>query len=830
MHPGKIRYALLISCLLCLLALLTGCVTLVDPEVSQEYEKDVIGTIAGSDQVIGQTFVSRRSHLNSVYLWARRIGGQTQSDSPSTEFDKSLLTVEIYHSPDEWKNESPPLETVHLANLQSQPVQVTFNHLSDLPGQGYFILLKSPNGTYEVYGRQEDVYPHGEAYIGNQPIEADLAFRTTYEYGGWSILEDAQSFLSHAWYLIPLVVFLFLPGLLILEAFGIRTSFDGGEKVALSLGISLGLIPLVLLWTSTLNLKWNRTTILLVAGVLVATSIFLVSRNKIRLKITGIDIALAGIFLLSFGIRLAMVRDLAAPPWVDSVHHGLITRLIMENGAFPDTYLPYLDLAPTKYHAGFHSILATFLWFTGLEIPQGMLWLGQVLNALVIFPVYLLTTTLTRDRVAGLFAALVSGLLTPMPAYYTSWGRYTQLTGLLILPCVMALLKLCVDLPGKKPPSSIAAKEKRDAIRVLFSQAAMLLPAIIASTGLFLIHYRAAVFTAGLVMAYFISYIPFRRDQLKPYARNVFFSGSITLTGVILFTLPWTWPDLTQNVAAITNTARTTASRFLSGFSGNFLTAARGEIALLLSGLGIIWGIIQNRRFILTIFLWVVFLLFTANLGTFGLPGGWLINNNSVEIMLFMPVSVLAGYGIGQTAAKLETILKGQWKILAKVTATIAGTALAVVGIASLLPILNHGTDLARESDLSAVEWIAENIPEGETFLLNSFSWGYGLSAGNDGGYWISALTHHNTMPPPVLYGFGPRDERQAINRTIQDFLSRVNNAVELRKYLLTEGIRYIYIGPRGRSLSAKSLIDSQQFKPVYAKDGVWILEALPGN
>ena len=35
-------------------------------------------------------------------------------------------------------------------------------------------------------------------------------------------------------------------------------------------------------------------------------------------------------------------------------------------------------------------------------------------------------------RIGGLAAALIVGVFTPMPAYYTSWGRYTQLAALLI--------------------------------------------------------------------------------------------------------------------------------------------------------------------------------------------------------------------------------------------------------------------------------------------------------------------------------------------------------------------------------------------------------------
>jgi hypothetical protein len=61
----------------------------------------------------------------------------------------------------------------------------------------------------------------------------------------------------------------------------------------------------------------------------------------------------------------AMTRDLAAPAWVDSVHHALLTRLIGEQGAFPVSYAPYVQANTSSYHPGFHTLLAFFGWLSG---------------------------------------------------------------------------------------------------------------------------------------------------------------------------------------------------------------------------------------------------------------------------------------------------------------------------------------------------------------------------------------------------------------------------------------------------------------------------------
>ena len=58
----------------------------------------------------------------------------------------------------------------------------------------------------------------------------------------------------------------------------------------------------------------------------------------------------------------------------------------------------------------------------------------------MVFPIYLLTKTLTNNRPASLTAALIVTAFTLMPAYYASWGRYTQLVGLLLLPTAFVLI------------------------------------------------------------------------------------------------------------------------------------------------------------------------------------------------------------------------------------------------------------------------------------------------------------------------------------------------------------------------------------------------------
>ena len=83
--------------------------------------------------------------------------------------------------------------------------------------------------------------------------------------------------------------------------------------------------------------------------------------------------------------------------------------------------------------------------------PQAVLLFGQMVNAATVPVAYLLAQRLTGRAWAGVLAALVTGLVSLMPAYYGNGGRYAQLAGQLILPVLMILT---VETVEKRPASS----------------------------------------------------------------------------------------------------------------------------------------------------------------------------------------------------------------------------------------------------------------------------------------------------------------------------------------------------------------------------------------
>ena len=214
-----------------------------------------------------------------------------------------------------------------------------------------------------------------------------------------------------------------------------------------AVGISLAMIPLLALAGFVTGLRFSIALIvilllvclLLVVGGLIQHGFWLPRRYRLHLVI---GLAVFGSVL---AWRFYQARDLLLPNWVDSQHHFLIIKTILESGGVPQDLMPYLPM-PFYYHFGNHAVTALFTALSNLPIGQAMLILGQVLNAAVGLSVYALGKTLWRNWRPALAAALLVSFATRMPAYYLSWGRYTLLTGLVLLPLAMGqAINLCAE-------------------------------------------------------------------------------------------------------------------------------------------------------------------------------------------------------------------------------------------------------------------------------------------------------------------------------------------------------------------------------------------------
>jgi hypothetical protein len=801
---------------ICLL-LLSSCVTLNDPEASQEYRSHSIAEIT-PDQDFGQTFVSRRPKLNRVQAWL-------QVPQQDVELDFQLV-ASLYHKP----SDSEPLATITIEKKdleKSFPLSINFPIQANRPDESYFLRIKTSGGKVIVYGRDENQYASGEAWINDTPQVSDAAFRLGYYYNLIDFFIDNLKQPQIILYLLCITWFSWMPGRLCLLLTGFDKRYDWGERTALSIGISLAFYPIIFIWSSLANFTWDQARIWGLLGLLTVGYLVLVIRqvkpNKIiRPKMPSnwwISFGLVSIFLASLSIRLVMVRDLSAPAWVDSVHHALLGKLVVMNGGIPESYTPFVDIGTSNYHPGFHVTLAIFQWLSQLDISMALLLLGQVINAFMVFSTYLFTTTLVKNQSAGLVAAFFTGLVTPMPAYYTSWGRYTQLAGLVILPAAIAIVYPFLEDNTRQLTSIISYLKKRESLANI-----SLITILLA--GLFLTHYRVFAFEITLisVISIFAFYSWYKEKILKfKFIHYFFVFLSVSLLSIIIL-IPWL-PDTIRTLFVPSLVwSQSAPAKLFGDFSWNLLTSARGIYSLVIAMVGFLWAIIQRKVFAWILGAWLVLLFVFANLNVWSLPGSNFINNTSVVISLFLPISVFCGFIISWLLTGWHHLIPGKFNYFYIAGVIVASFVLAWITSKPLITILNPTTLIFREIDRPALAWIKEHIPSEEVILINPFSWGYGLYAGNDGGFWISPLSERVTLPPPVLYGLDLINMRE-INIMCNKIIRTNGDPQILYEEMVENQINYIYIGAKGGLLSPTKIQQSQYFQVLYHNQTTWFFK-----
>ena len=334
------------------------------------------------------------------------------------------------------------------------------------------------------------------------------------------------------------------------------------------------------------------------------------------------------------------------------------------------------------------------------------------------------------------------------------------------------------------------------------------------------------VFLVGLIILFVLFQFVFQwkayQNKLLRLLLFIFIMAVIGIASV----LPWFIPTIKTTVLPKLNLPASASVTFFQDFSWPYLTSALGKQAMVLAGLGLVWSMIKHRKLAFILSAWLLLLFFLANLDALKLPGGGLITNLSVEIMLFIPISMLGGYALDQILVHWKELIPKQLIIPSIGLLYVLFGFVGYIGAKQLIPIINPITILSRSADLPAIEWVSTHLPENETIVINSFPWGYGLYAGNDGGYWLSPLSGRITLPPPVLYGLG--NDSDKISNLSKQVISSSADPQSLWELLNSQQLHYVYTGVRGGVIPPEKLAASGMFNVLYHQDGVWIFRVKP--
>ena len=776
------------------------------------------------DNSLGQTFVARYNGLNAITL---RITQTSDSDG--------ILRLHIRESP----QSANDLRIVELPLNRINTVgdyEIKFQTIKYTNGDTYFFILSLISDSSLRLGiAPPENYLDGAMYVNAMPVDAQLLFSLSYD-PLLAFLGLIGELITWGKYLLAGVILFILPGLALLTlALPKKIDLVWIEKIALASGLGFVIYPIAYLWSSIVGLKSGPIFAWVLPGLSLVVFILRLVRVKpkdllaelktgVRKSITIDNLVLFFLLVLLAFSRFWSVRSIPIPLWGDSYQHSLIAQLLVDNRGLFQSWQPYTDLTSFSYHFGLHTLVAGFHYLTRLSIPQSLLWFGQILNILAVISIVPLALRIQRSSWSVLLSILLVGFLFDMPMFYTNWGRYTQLTGQVILALVIWIAWHTFEA------------DHMDWKAIFLSWLAL--------GGLALTHYRVLVFAIAGILA--VGLFQLR----KGLAIRLSVKALLMAAGAFSLYSPWlinlfAGKIPTILIANINVTAALTSNPAQLSEPIGKLTSYLPALAWIFIPLAIFWGIWKRQRGVAVITLWMTLVYLSANPHLLRLPGTHLITNFAIFIAAYIPAGILlAGvfaWLIDLGSGKIGKLMKMQPSIPAasafKIIIAVIIVVLALWGFNRRLSDLDPSSfALASVPDLQAAEWIKTNTPAEAKFLINSFPFNtYGDIAGSDGGWWLPVLTKRQTTLPPqnVLseQGVTP-DFREQVNYLTEQIQSQGINSPEVMRSLKERGITHVYVGQKRGSVNSPvellppaELLQNPNFQPVYHQDLVWIFE-----
>lgn len=634
---------------------------------------------------------------------------------------------------------------------------------------------------------------------------------------------------------VAVAAVLVLPGSAALTLAGHRGR--GLGRLALAVGLSVAVVPLAALWWSALGGRWTRPGLATaLGGCALVTAAYGRQLWQRRRAGGGGERVLAAVAVVlvvatAVAVRAGQAVDLAALPWVDGLHHTMIVQLFIDHGAVPADYRPYLDGGIFYYHFGFHAAAAVVAVVADAPARLAALWLGQALNASAGLVLWRLARRLGVPAPASVWAAAVPTGLFFFPAYFLSWGRETQLAGLVVAPVAIALLLDVVQ------PEVVAPAGRQDpaagAVRGWRAVGGSIVLAAAAAAGLVLVHYRVTVFfvLAGLVVAGGLVVSAVDAVRRRP-ARDAAARLAVAAAVALILVLPWLVRHFGPGVAQLQRASRS----WIVGPAG----VERIEPWMLTIHLNAVWlavaagglGVALARRSAAAVGVaaWLALAVAVVAAPWLGLPRSWMLPPSSLVISAFAPVAL----GTAMAAAEASRRARRRFGRRA-VTAVVALGAVAAgwLGARGQRDVVNPDTILLTSPDLTAAAWVADHTPPAARFLIGTVHWQFDTYRGVDGGYWLPLTAGRATSLPPALYVYGAPDDVRRIGALAAvaargDALS----VGDLSRLMDQAAATHVYAGAPaapGRGFTAARLRRQPDLRQVYARDGVAIFERVRG-
>jgi len=472
--------------------------------------------------------------------------------------------------------------------------------------------------------------------------------------------------------------------------------------------------------------------------------------------------------------RVAQIEAIAMPPWVDAVHHALLIRVAFEAGHAPWSLEPYLPVTALTYHSGFHSIMAVLMQLSTIasrDVAEYLRVSGQVWSVCAVLALAALVWQWWRSWPAFYGAIVVVGIVSIMPAYYLSWGRYTLLAGMTMLPAALWLMSTLWRPRDQRPHW-------------------LWLATIMAALALthMVVFVLALLWGCALVL---IHGFP-GRTVLKP------------IGVAVLLTLPW-WLFVGAHAQA---GAGSSAMHVVGNVSHNGVVWGlvwalnnRWLVPALVFALGL--AIKLRSRIGLALLFWVVLVVLMANPPLIGLPYVSFFTNETVTTALYIPIGLSIGWALMICVRRLP-----EWVILVCVL------GIGISTYAGIATIVRENTIIATADDRAALQWAVDNLPADATVMTNTAGWMWGVDRGGDGGWWLLPMAGITVTTPPVLYTYAPPAAVAEIAATTADLRTADGSLGYVERFVAAHReVTYIYASERGTAAKPSVLDTSGQFE-----------------
>jgi hypothetical protein len=249
---------------------------------------------------------------------------------------------------------------------------------------------------------------------------------------------------------------------------------------------------------------------------------------------------------------------------------------------------------------------------------------------------------------------------------------------------------------------------------------------------------------------------------------------------------------------------------------------------LVAAALAALWGLLNHERVVWALAGWIAVTFALLNIG----PGSWIVNNNSWAISIFVPGTMLAGWGADQWLTAAGVLRESERRWVERLMGGLMGVLLAgvaayagLLGARAQVGIVNSTTVLASADDKTALKWLDQNTPPEAVFLVNSWIWQNNIWSASDGGIWLWPLIGRKTTAPPVDYIYQP-DWKAEVNTFNSRAASMTDWTTPEARVLLREaGVTHVFIGERGGFLKPELFIDKTGYRLIYSNGADWVFE-----